>query len=147
MDQPAQQPNPTPPAAPQPTVTGVRLARKISRDKRIKDEQLRNALATGALTATGAVDTWTYRLIIIALSLIGGISLVFVLWLTLTGKNIETTTTAAHGTTPATVVTVPSSAPEIFLSLGSTAVGALAGVVSGKQLGKNGSTPNSAERE
>lgn len=138
------QPTATPPTV---TVTGVRLARKISTDKNIADDTLRTKLATGALTATGAVDTWTYRIIILALTLIGVISLVFALWLTLTGKNTETTTTAAHDTTPATVVTVPSSAPDIFLSLGSTAVGALAGLVSAKKLGANGNSPAAADTE
>ncbi|HEX3782576.1 MAG TPA: hypothetical protein VHX38_23160 [Pseudonocardiaceae bacterium] len=123
----------SPPSAPVPTVAGTQLARRIYRDRKIPAAE-KKSLASQAIAATPSEDPRTYRIIIVSLASIAAAAIVFVFVPTLLGKDVQTTTTAATASTPATTVTTTSTAPELFLSLGSAAVGALAGLVTGQQL-------------
>lgn len=127
------------------TVAGVRMAKRIAKNRRIQDRDLRKTLAEAALSANGSFDPRTFRIIIMTLGGIAVLALLCVFLLTLLGKITQTTTIPATATAPATAITVPNAATDIFLSLGSAAVGALAGVVTGQRMATAAPAPGRAE--
>lgn len=92
------------------------------------DPQVKLALVGGILSRDAAPalqsDRAIYRIVVSALAAIGVVALMSVLFLLLAGKPQETTTTKDGVTTTGVGVL-----PDIFLALGSVAVGALAGLL------------------
>ncbi len=121
------------------------MAERIAKNSSIKDADLRKTLAEAALSANGSFEPRTFRIIIMTLGGIAVLALLCVFILTLSGKTTQTTTIPATATAPATAITVPNAATDIFLSLGSAAVGALAGVVTGQRMAPGQPAPRPPE--
>ena len=114
----------------------IEVAAMTDLDPQVKAALINNILSRDSMPALQN-DKVVYRIVVAALGGIGLCAILAAVILLMSDKPRNTTTTK-DGTTTVGV----GALPEIFLSLGSVAVGALAGVVSAPQLSSGGSATN-----